>query len=352
MVARHADPARQHLVDQLRDDYPPDPEGSHPAVEVIRTGKTRWAQHMSEDFLAETTRDATHFALVKALGFASYMAVPLMGDVEVLGSLTLVSAERPFGPSDVAFAERLAEHVAAVVDNARRYEATLETSHTLQQSLLPADLPQLPGLAVHSRYLPATRGLDVGGDFYDLVVLPTGIIDVMIGDVAGHDREAAALMGHLRSAARALAGQVDTPADLVRALQWSWGLLGFDRIATGLFGRLDPGTGHLLLASAGHYPPLLVESAATRYLSVEPSVPLGVAGEGAINWQGTLERGQTLVLYTDGAVDERVIGPEASMGVLAAAAAHGDPSPEAVCERLVGTFPPTGPTTSPCWPCG
>ena len=222
---------------------------------MIRTGKTRWSGVMSDDFLRATTRDDAHFALVRELEFRSYLSVPLVADTTTLGALTLVSGSRPFRPEDVRFAERLAEQVAAVVDNARRYEATLRTSHVLQQSLLPQRLPDVPGLQIATRYLPATRGLDVGGDFYDLVTLPNGNVAFVVGDVEGHDRDAAALMGHLRSAARALAGQFDTPSQVIAALQQSWQLLDFDRIATGLFGSFVPSSGALVLASAGHYPP-------------------------------------------------------------------------------------------------
>jgi serine/threonine-protein kinase RsbW len=338
MVARHRDPARQHLVDRLGRDYPLDPERAHPALDVIRTGETRWSPVMTDDFLRETTRDDEHFALVKALDFRSYLAVPLWGSGGVLGCLTLVSAGRPYLVDDVRFAERLAEHVAVVVDNARRHEAASQTSHILQQSLLPRRLPRVAGLAVHTQYLPATRGLEVGGDFYDLVVLPSGQVDFMIGDVAGHDRDAAALMGHLRSAARALAGQVDGPAALIESLQWSWELLGFDRIATGLFARLDPETRRLAIASAGHYPPLLVHDGQSRYLPVEPSVPLGAPASQPKDWQGQLEPGALLLLYTDGAIEERSLGPEASMDRLAAAVA-GEVTTAAVCRRVVETLP-------------
>ncbi|MFZ0665875.1 MAG: GAF domain-containing protein [Acidimicrobiales bacterium] len=339
MVAQHRDETMQHLVDHLRTEYPPDPEGFHPAIEVIRLGKTRWSNEMSDDFLRETTRDEAHFALVKALQFRCYISVPLMGESEAIGVLTLVSTSRTIGPTDVSLSERFAEHVAAVIDNARRYESTVQTSHTLQQSLLPRRLQRVPGLQVYTRYLPATRGLEVGGDFYDLITLPGGDVGFMIGDVAGHDRAAAALMGQLRSAARALAGQVDTPSELIAALQWSWDLLGFDRIATGLFGRLDPATGDLMMASAGHYPPLLVEVGSGEYLPIKPGKPLGVSGGGSVDWHGRLEDGQALLLFTDGAIDEREIGATESMKQLSEVAANsGTTNLSVVCERIVRTL--------------
>jgi serine/threonine-protein kinase RsbW len=254
----------------------------------------------------------------------------------------VVSTTRPFGPVDVSFAERLAEHVAAVVDNARRYEATLQTSQTLQESLLPQNLRQIPGLQVATRYLPATRGLEVGGDFYDLIVVQSGATVLMIGDVAGHDREAAALMGQLRSAARALAGQVREPSELIALLQRSWKILDFDRMATALFGWLEPATGDLVVASAGHYPPLLIGPGRdAQYIPVVPSGPLGTTAtkQEAVDWRGRLEPGQTLLLFTDGVIDEREIGAETSMERLADVASDGELSPAAICDRLVRMLP-------------
>ncbi len=335
MVARHRDKLDQPLVERLVRD-PPEARGAHPAAHVIRTGETRWSADMSDGFLAATTRDEKHLALVKALHFRSYVAVPLMGDAGVLGALTVVSVSRALGRDDVEFAERLAGHVAAVVDNARRYESTLQTSRVLQQSLLPLSLPDVPGLEVAFRYLPATRGLEVGGDFYDLILLPDGRASFVIGDVAGHDREAAALMGQLRSAARVLVGQVSHPAELIGALRRSWSLLAFARIATAVFGQIDPASGDLLLASAGHERPLLVENGAAHYLAVEPSPVLGVPAAQKESWHGTLRPGQVLVLYTDGAIEERGIDVDLGLERVAKAAAAGPLCPEAVCDRIVG----------------
>jgi GAF domain-containing protein len=340
MVARHRHEALQPLVDRLGSEYPPHSDGNHPAMTVIRTGQTRWSDLMTDEFLNETTRDEQHLALVKELGFRSYVSVPLNGESEVLGALTLVSTTRSFGGKDVTFAEQLAENVAAVIDNARRYEHTLHTSHILQQSLLPQHLPEVEGLEVRSVYLPATRGLEVGGDFFDMAELAGDAVGFMVGDVAGHDREAAALMGHLRSAARTLAGQVDSPAALVTGLHDSWELLGFDRIATGLFGLLYPESGDVVLASAGHYPPLLVQRTSARYVPVPPGAPLGSNGAGAANVHVRLQPGDLLVLYTDGVIDEREVGIEEGMQTLMKVCEREEMSPAAVCERIVAMLPP------------
>ncbi|MDQ1361094.1 MAG: hypothetical protein QOJ44_1471 [Acidimicrobiaceae bacterium] len=335
MVARHRDPTRQHLADELRNKYPPDTQGRHPAAGVVHTGRPSWSGQMSDDFLRATTHDEQHFLLTKALGFRSYLTVPLAADGDVIGSITFVSGTRSFGVQDVAFAQELAQQVAAVVANAQRFELADHTAHVLQESLLPHGRAEVPGVRTATRYLPSTRGLDVGGDFYDLVVLPSQRLGFMIGDVAGHDRSAAAMMGQLRSAARALAGQVRTPGELVAALRWSWDLLGFERMATGLFGELDPSTGELLLASAGHHPPLMAEAGGARYLPVRPGTPFGAPETEATQWRGHLRPGQVLLLYTDGVIDDRGVGAEVSMDRLARAVADGEVQPQEVCQRVI-----------------
>jgi serine/threonine-protein kinase RsbW len=336
MVGRHRDPALQGLVDRLGHQYPPLTNVAHPAMAVIGAGHSSWSPHLTEQFLRQTSNDDEHYSLMKELRFRSYLSVPLLTAGEVIGALSLISSGRPFKAEDVAFAERLAHQVAAVVGNARRFDATLQTSHILQRSLLPQRLPDVDGLSIDSRYLPSSRWLEVGGDFYDALVLPSRRVGFMIGDVAGHNRDAAAAMGQLRAAARALSGQVHSPAELIAALQWSWDLLGFERIATALFGRLDPKSGELILASAGHHPPLLIESGRAEYLPVTPTTPLGAPETVANDWEGRLEPGQVLLLYTDGVVDQR---SGRGMDRLAREAAAGEVHPAAVCERVIAMLP-------------
>jgi serine/threonine-protein kinase RsbW len=320
MVAKHRDQDRQGLVDRLKTQYPPEPGGGHPAADVISHGVTRWAPTMSDEFLSSTTQDKEHLGLTKELGFRSYISVPLRYDGETLGCVTLVSVTRSFAANEVSFVEQLAEQVAAVVGKARRYDITAQTSHILQSTLLPKRLAEMPGLTVQTRYIAASEGLEVGGDFFDLVPAAEDRVVFMIGDVAGHDRDAAALMGQLRSAARTLVGRVGSPAEMIGALQQSWAQLDFDRIATGIFGELDIKTGKMTMASAGHYPPLLVQRGAASFVPISPSTPLGVHGSKPSDWHGWLKDDQALLLYTDGAIDERGKGSELSMVELAHAA--------------------------------
>jgi GAF domain-containing protein len=337
-VARHADASLQALTDVLRVRYSPGDRGRYPGVEAIRTGRAVWAGHLTDEDLRTISRDEEHFRLVKTLGFTSYLAVPLIVRGEVLGAMTLVSAGsgRRFRLTDVAFVEELARHVAAVVDKARRHEQEHHRSRVLQASLLPGSLPEISGLRTAVRYLPGTTDFEVGGDFYDIMQLPGGDVGFVIGDVAGHDAAAAAVMGQLRSAIRALAGQVDGPAGLVEALRASWPLLDFERIATALFAQLTPGTGDLRLASAGHLPPLMAGGGSAEIVPVRPEPPLGAPSlSEAREWRGHLAAGDVLLLYTDGLVEDRRRDLGQGIAALRDVVATCPADPEALCARIV-----------------
>lgn len=294
---------------------------------------------MSDDFLRATTRDDEHYRLVRALGFRSYLAVPLASQ-DVSGSVTFVSTSRPFGKDDVVFAQELAGQVAAVIGTVHRYEATLRTSHVLQHALLPSSMPEVPGAIVHSRYLAATNGIEVGGDFYDITRRDDHGADFMIGDVAGHDREAAAMMGQIRSAARTLGLVSSGPAEMMATLSRSWTQLGFDRMATLLVVRYSRAGRRITAVSAGHYPPLLIDDSDASYLPVPPNPPMAAPTASMAEWNGVVHPGQILLLFTDGVIDERHAGVDAGMARLASVAAGGDPDPDAVCDRVIAMVGP------------
>jgi PAS domain S-box-containing protein len=341
MAARHADPAKRELVAELQRNYSPMLNTPHPSVSAIETGESRWSSDMTEAFLRATTIDDHHFDIVSSLGFTSYMAVPLIAQDKVLGCVTIVSAGsgRRFGVEDLSLIERLAERVAQVVVRARRYDREHLASHALQSSLLPPDPPHIAGLRTTARYLPGTVDVEVGGDFYDLVHLPSGAAALAIGDVVGHDLTAAATMGQLRSAFRALIATTDGPDHLISELKDSWSVLGLPRLATALFARLDVDTGELRMASAGHPPPLLITDEFATYLDVPPSPLLGAPGASAGEWIGTMPKGSTLLLYTDGLVEHRHqdidVGLERLRAVAAEVGAH---DPERLCNAAVDSM--------------
>jgi serine phosphatase RsbU (regulator of sigma subunit)/PAS domain-containing protein len=304
--ARHGSSRRAELVRRLRQ-YPPDPEGSHPSVLVMRDGESRWASDMPADFVASTSRGDLHRQIMEELGFGSYMCVPLVSDQGVLGAVTLVSAGsgRRFGRRDLALAEDLARRMALVVAKERRYDVERASSHALQTSLLPGHSPGIPGAELAVRYVPGTRDAEVGGDFWDVARLPGGEVALAVGDVAGHDMIAAATMAQLRSACRALRSYAPGPSELIAALQANWDQLELDRIATAVFAAFAPGTGEILVASAGHPGPLLLQRGQASFAGVDAAPPLGAPPAPAGLWRGALGPGDLAVFFTDGLVEDR-----------------------------------------------
>jgi serine/threonine-protein kinase RsbW len=263
-----------------------------------------------------------------------------VADGRALGVLTLAADERRgrFTSADVDVAEQLGLQVALVIAKAQRYELDVRTSHTLQANLLPPEPPQLAGLCLAVRYLAATYGVEVGGDFYDVVRLPDEQIALAVGDVVGHDITAAATMGQLNSVYRALLADRPAPSAMIDRLQASWSLLGLQRMATALFATLDPATGQLRIASAGHPPPLLLHAGRAAFLPVTPSRMLGATASPvpAVEWAGVLPVGATLVLFTDGLVESRSADIDTGLARLVAVVeAAGTSDPDALCDRLL-----------------
>ncbi|SDX75670.1 serine/threonine-protein kinase RsbW [Modestobacter sp. DSM 44400] len=336
--ARHADPARQHLVDELREWAPPARDLPYPARQALNLRRTQWFPVIAPDWLESAVRDPRELAAVQGLELASIVAVPLVAEGQALGVVTLSADRRRggFTAADVDVAEQLAAQLSLVMAKAQRYEFESRTSHTLQANLLPPPPPEVPGIAVAVRYLAATRGVEVGGDFYDVAPLPGGQVAIAVGDVVGHDITAAATMGQLRSVYRSLLVESPAPSAVIDRLQASWPLLGLQRLATALFATLDLTSGRLRIASAGHPPPLLLTGGRAEYLPVRPSPMLGAPPAPAQEWTGVLPPGATLVLFTDGLVESRADDIDAGLARLRASAVRTATSdPDELCDRLL-----------------
>ncbi|RBY80563.1 histidine kinase [Geodermatophilus sp. TF02-6] len=339
-AVRHGDPLRRGLAAELQERHLPHRGSLHPSVQAMELGRTVWIRELGERWLAEVTSDERHLEIARALDLVDLVCVPLLAEGRVLGVLTLGSDRRrgPFTAADVEVAEQLALQVSQVVDKAQRLELETRTSHTLQANLLPPAPPPVPGLAVAVRYLAASRGADVGGDFYDVVPLPGQRVALAVGDVVGHDITAAAVMGQLRSVYRALLADRPPPSAVVDRLQAGWSLFGLQRMATALFATLDPGSGRLLVASAGHLAPVVVAGGSARLLDVRPARMLGAppAPAPAAEWAGVLAPGATLLLYTDGLVESRDADLDEGLArLLDAAARAGTADPDQLCDRLL-----------------
>ena len=241
----------------------------------------------------------------------SAVIVPLPGHDRVVGAMTLImqrSSGRHLDRDDLNLAEVLARRIATAAENAEVFAAQQAAARMLQHSLLPDRLPLVPGMDMTARYLPGGAGVDIGGDWYDVIALPDGTVGLAMGDVVGKGIPAASLMGQLRNALRAYARDGRQPADILDQLNDLLAEVDSpDHMATLVFGIFDPGTGELTLANAGHLPPLLCRPDGTaEFLQCGPGLPLGaLADTGYTNTTLTIEPGSTLLLYTDGLVEGR-----------------------------------------------
>lgn len=310
-------------------------ESDLPAALAVREGRI-------VTYRSRRERDERWPELTAVGGTSEATAVlPLLAAGRALGCLHLgYPAGAGSDQLDQPFLEALADLCAAALDRARLHDAHREVAHTLQRLLLPSSLPAVAGVEIAARYLTARSDAEAGGDFYDVVVLPSGRIGFVIGDVEGHDPEAAAVMGQLRSAIRALAGQTREPDQLIDAVRWSWDLLGFERMATCLVGRLDPADGTTVTCSAGHVPPVVVGTdGAVRMADVHPAPPLGAPAGPSVALSTRLAPGETLFMYTDGVMEAGRSGIDAELGRLRAVLAASRGSLDAMCDAVVAELP-------------
>jgi len=340
MAAVHADPDRRVSMHELAV-RPPDPNGSHPIVEVLRTGHSMIGADMGESFLRAASRDDEHYAAVRALGFESYMCLPLLSGTRVVGTLTLVSAGsgRRFSTRDLAEAEEFARRAGTAIERARLYQREHEVAETLQRSLLPERLPTVTGLRMAARYVAGSEGMAVGGDWYDVVHLPDGTVMVVVGDVMGRGVRAATLMGQLRDAVRIFTFEGSRP-EAVAARVNDYAMAFGSDLATFVCGLIDPRRRTFRFTRAGHPPPLLLTAGGeTEFLERAGSVPIGVFSDAVFDEaEVVLEPGATLLLYTDGLVEHPPATMDAGFARLravAAAAATAADDPEDMADAVL-----------------
>ncbi|MGC2999329.1 SpoIIE family protein phosphatase [Streptomyces sp. G35A] len=239
-------------------------------------------------------------------GKQAWAFLPLIISGRPVGCCILsYDAPHEFHAEERAVLTSLAGLIAQALDRARLYDTKHDLAHSLQQALLPRTLPTVAGLRVAARYLPATRGMDIGGDFYDLIRLGDSAAAAVIGDVQGHNAAAAALMGQVRTAVHAHAALGTPPDEILSGTNRLVTELGADLFTSCLYIHLDFARRHAVLAAAGHPPPLLrLTDGHTRPVEVRPGPPLGVDPDADFPVSGIpLTPGLTLALYTDGLVE-------------------------------------------------
>ena len=248
------------------------------------------------------------------LDAASFTIVPLRARNETFGALGMVntSTRRPNTEMEVATAVEVARRASLAIDNARLYGRQLKVAETLQRSLLTPP-PQPDHLRIRVRYQPAASNMHVGGDWYDAFQQPDGATLLVIGDVVGHNVDAAAAMGQIRSVLRGIAyDRQEEPASILTRVDEVVSGLRIGTLATALIARLEQtpeqerrGMRTLRWSSAGHLPPLVLRAAGgTELLDTRPETLLGTGvARPRTNHLATLHPGDTVLFYTDGLVE-------------------------------------------------
>ncbi|WP_326822693.1 SpoIIE family protein phosphatase [Streptosporangium sp. NBC_01756] len=254
----------------------------------------------------------------------AWVGLPLLAAGRALGALRFsFTRSQKISQEDGVFLEALAGQCALAVERATLFEREHRTAETLQRSLLPDRLPVVRGLVLAQRFRSGSRHVQVGGDWYDAFVLQDGRVAAVVGDVMGKGVKAAAGMGRIRNAIRALALTDPPPAAVLAGLDRVFeNIEGEEQITTLAYLVVEPGTGEGTLALAGHPPPLLVSPQGVPLLcEEEPSTPLGWPVSRR-QFRFSIPPGHTAVLYSDGLVENRKRGLDAGLAELCSVVAE------------------------------
>ncbi|MEU4351256.1 SpoIIE family protein phosphatase [Streptomyces sp. NPDC023838] len=308
----------------------------YPMSEVVRTLAPRFIQ-TADDFARSYPRLWPH---ISGLGITAAAYLPLIAQARPIGALGLLYSDKTgFTADERNLLVALGSSIAQSLQRAVLYEQEHDLAEGLQQAMLPRRIPEVPGAQIAVRYRSARLGRDIGGDWYDVIPLPGGRVGAVIGDVQGHDTHAAAVMGQLRIVLRAYAAEGHTPATVMARASVFLHELDTDRFATCTYAEADLSTGVVQLVRAGHVDPLLRYSdGSCRRLPVEGGLPLGLSAEfGRLEYPVStveLDPGQTLLLYTDGLVEQPGADLDDGMQLLAALVRSGPGDLQELADRL------------------
>ncbi|MCZ2827491.1 SpoIIE family protein phosphatase [Modestobacter sp. VKM Ac-2986] len=341
----HSDPARQAAVDRYADLRVRTNRPNAPVPTSLCDGTPVVIQQLTDEVMTTMVGDARALEAVRALQPSAVAVYPLIAREELFGALTLVNGpdRGPFTDLELSTAAVASFRAALALDNARLAGAQVRVAERLQRSLLSEPV-QPDQLEIAVRYRPATKGIAIGGDWYDAFQQPDGDTVLVIGDVVGHDLEAAATMGQLKTTVRAIAyDRQERPAQVLGRADRAVAGLGVATLATALVGRVGSaadraGGRRLRWATAGHPVPMLLQPDGTVVeLDAPVGPPLGT------DWPGEradgvvdLLPGSTLLLFTDGLFERRTEDLDTGRARLRAAVAAlaGEPLPD-LCDGLL-----------------
>jgi PAS domain S-box-containing protein len=316
----HAEPAQAKLLAGLRE-QPISAAGPLLVQRAYSTGVTQLARDVATEMPAWSKAEPDAISTVKLMGPRSSIATPLLAGQGPHGVIELSrgAGRTPFTAADVSMVEELGRRLGVGLANADTFTRDHVIAETLQRSLLPDVLPRIPGLDLAARYLPATEGAAVGGDWYDAFPLARGRVGLVTGDVAGHNIASASTMGQVRGLLRAYAIDNPGPAYALQRTNAAVAQLLPDALASVVYIVLDPATGDLTYANAGHPPPIITAGTGrAEYLDDASGIMLGACATASFaTGHRRLRPGARLLCYTDGLIEDR--GHDISEGLAALA---------------------------------
>jgi serine phosphatase RsbU (regulator of sigma subunit) len=316
VAAAHSHPVLDALIKRLIGSYPQFFSGPSPGVVVYRSGTSLRLERLAKQIIADLDDSAAstgYGRTLELLGDGPGLITPIITDGKVVAVLTMVrKAGEPYTDDDVETGREVAARIATFLDDARHVEAQRETASALQDASLPKVMPKVARLGLAAGYRAASEGVGVGGDWYDAFELQTGRIAAVVGDVAGHGVGAAALMAQMRNTLRAHLFSGVGLAESLHRLSSQLAQQERGVFATVICVEIDPSTGEVGWASAGHPAPILVGADGTSvHLEGRPAPPIGWMHSSlprpAIEHRMTFRPGERLLLFTDGMIERRGI---------------------------------------------
>ncbi|MFE9040291.1 SpoIIE family protein phosphatase [Streptomyces sp. NPDC012421] len=311
-----------------------------PLAEAVLSGRPRFVSSF-----ASLGRDFPELApYVDRLPFRAACYLPLIAQARSLGGMALFYRGRTaFTADERNLSLGLAAIVAQSLQRAILFDEERELATGLQETMLPRRIPEIHGGEIAVRYHAAWSGRQVGGDWYDVIALPRGRVGVVVGDVQGHDTHAAAIMGQLRIALRAYAGEGHAPSTVLARASRFLAELDTNRFATCTYAQVDLASGTVRAVRAGHLGPLIRHTdGRVGQPKLRGGLPLGLAtvfGEEEFpETRLDLVPGETLVLCTDGLVEQPGTDIEAGLAALSEAVSSGPPQAEALADHLSETL--------------
>jgi serine phosphatase RsbU (regulator of sigma subunit)/anti-sigma regulatory factor (Ser/Thr protein kinase) len=308
----------------------------YPMSEVVRTLTPRFIESKA-DFARSYPILWPH---ISGLDITAAAYLPLIAQARPIGALGLLYRDKSaFSADERNLLVALGSSIAQSLQRAVLYEQEHDLAEGLQQAMLPRRIPDVPGAQIAVRYRSARFGQDIGGDWYDVIPLPGGRVGAVIGDVQGHDTHAAAVMGQLRIVLRAYAAEGHPPATVMARASVFLNELDTDRFATCIYAEADLSTGVVQVVRAGHVDPLMRDRGGKcRRLAMSGGLPLGLSAEfGRLEYPVViieLDPGQTLVMYTDGLVEQPGTDLDDGMRALSELVRNGPRDVQLLADRL------------------